>query len=445
MLEKENTEEKVQNIIERLNLGAKEQTKKASETYEFETVTNTEVFEFGSEAKPLETACDLTEEREQSAATDESILEVESIHNKEFIIPDAFSAAEEDKTENINRTPNIFTTYVPRFTEVSENYRMVNDPRPRKKSVAKEVAREDDKTPLNEKNESAKLLLDNDNRNDPTAEIDETSYGAVIVNMSCPTKDEDADTLNIFKFSEDGEQSQEEKEHTLEDEQADINRLISKESDTEESVIEELNINSEETGKEDIKLKNYTIPDPDSGLRVFDYDGEEYTGLTPDGVSEYVPEKSKKNTKEFELPAERDAVKDRFLDTLMGIKVRLGAAIFFTLLIVAFELSVFFGWINDSTLSLFTFAGATAVIDALLSSCVFLMALSEVIQTIKSLAKGRLTSLILLPTAYLVLLIYTGAVVVIGLYSAYPFFGFLFSVFSLSAILSTYLRTSADF
>ena len=53
----------------------------------------------------------------------------------EYAIPDSLIPNEDISSSSFVQTPSsIRPTYVPRFTEVSENYRMQNDPRPRPKT-----------------------------------------------------------------------------------------------------------------------------------------------------------------------------------------------------------------------------------------------------------------------------------------------------------------------
>ena len=441
--------EKIREIIEKNNIGTKPVENTVSESSLPKATEQVHVFEFGEDSKPEEPVAVIeepAEEQEPDKSSSAEIIEKKNVHGTRFDIPEAADAT----AKTTGATPSsIFTTYVPRFTEVSENYRMIGDPRPRKKALSDspetEVRAETRKEPTEE------YCDDTLTRDDPTAEVNETVTEAVLVNMSVPVKDEDADTLNVFKFSgEEAAPAEEKAEWTVDDERADINRLIFGESaDRTEPEVEEEELSEPTEEKEtpdSAEPKSYTIPDPDSGLKVVDYDDAELSdGPVPVGLSSYAPDKTAKRLTEFELPVQRDAVKDRFLDSLIGIKVRLGAIAVFALLLFAFDMSVFFNWIGDTSISVFAFAGASAVIDGLLSASVFLMTLPETVRAFRCIAKGRIVSELITVISFAVVAIYTALIVMIGVFYTYPLFGFLYSVVALITVISTFVRVSADF
>ena len=142
-MDNEKTEEKVQKIIERLNIDKKPSLNATAPADEFETVREPEFFEFGSEFVPTEANVpSVKPERtveNNGVKTMRYYVEAKNFQEREFVIPDAFDAAERSTEPEMKVNSNIYTTYVPRFTEVSENYRMVNDPRPRNKIMSAEV------------------------------------------------------------------------------------------------------------------------------------------------------------------------------------------------------------------------------------------------------------------------------------------------------------------
>ncbi|MBQ9734049.1 MAG: hypothetical protein IJV74_07445, partial [Clostridia bacterium] len=106
----------------------------------------------------------------------------------EFTIPDTFQIDEKYNTPPTPDTPTtIWRTYVPKFTEVSDTYRMQNDPRPRAKHEPKKP--------------DTKVEEETEDTVDPTAELDKAHEETVEVNVS-GNEEADGDTLNVFKFSD---------------------------------------------------------------------------------------------------------------------------------------------------------------------------------------------------------------------------------------------------
>ena len=185
---------------------------------------------------------------------------------------------------------NIRRTYVPRFTDVSETYRMKDDPRPRKKLPETEERTVAEKIDVSElpaeepKSPSDEL--------DPTAELDERTDG-VIVSMDKPTHDEGAETLSVYKFKD--ESAEKAPEPTPEQEEIELKKLLKSlgrfmEADREE--LAEKECAEQEPAQSEEKV--YSVPDPDKDeISVRDYDTakrEEYTQIDPEGVSNELPE-----------------------------------------------------------------------------------------------------------------------------------------------------------
>lgn len=359
---------------------------------------------------------------------------------EEFTLPDVFEVSEKYNTDS---TPDVqlkmWTTYVPRFTEVSDTYRMIGDTRPRSGGVP---------APTPE------IIADEpDEQLDPTADGDETVSGAVMVDMSRPSV-EDNDTLSVYKFSDKEEVIEFGGERTLDDERreiADLIRLTEPEGVAEhlpetltesESVTAEAN---EETNTPS-EPKVYTIPDPvddEVGAVEFSNDKVEPVEDLPETLKRIGKDKSR--SKEFAMPAERDSFKDRFLDGLMSLKIRFGASLLFSLLLCLFETLTATGVIEDSLLGIPMHRTAHAVIDLLLASASLLLALPEIIRAVKLLIFKRVVPEIMLLVSYLVLLLYTVVIVAGAGLIEYPLFGFMFSILNVSAILAAHCRLDADF
>ena len=387
-------------------------------------------------------------EEEEIEKTPEAPMEIKAEEPKEELsVPDVFELADRpvsDGSESADSRPKIWTTYVPRFTEVSETYRMINDPRPRSKRLEREEERVEKirVAPQGFGEIKAEEPVE-DTAQDPTAELDENNYDAVLLRTSSSKEESDPDTLNVYKFSENKEEPSEQKERTVEDERAEMRRLFLKDEPIEEEP-EEAPV-AEPEPVEEQEPKTYTIPDPDSGLRVVDFsDSGREEIAAPDGVSEFSPN-MKRIHSEFVHPAQRDSFKDRFLDSLMSVRIRLGALAFFALLLLAFETAFTLGWFANAQLALLSYPGAAAMIDLLLSAAIFALTIPETVRAFKRLATGNLVTELFTVVAFAVLCLYSLTVFFFGAVTDYALFGFVFSVYAASSVLATHSRIVADF
>ena len=338
---------------------------------------------------------------------------------------------------------NIRTTYVPRFTEVSENYRMKDDPRPKRPTHEPEehtVAQKIDPSAIEvaPKEASAPEL-------DPTAELNESADG-IIVSMDNPTHDENSETLSVYKFKEDS--NEECDEPAPEKEEVELRELLrslgrampSEPSDEAAEREDEEEISAPES--------EYSVPDPDKEeIHVCDFDAPKrapYTRVDPDGISNELPEMPSRRTKEFVHLTQRDSFKDKFLDTLMSQRIRLVALCLFFVTVFAYELLADLGKLSYEVFEGSRHSGALAAFDLLIISCMFVFALPEIISSVKWLIRGKATPELSVCAAYIVSLIYL-LVVSSGTYTNYPLFGSAFAVLVLSTVLSSHLRTKADF
>lgn len=432
----ENERNDVKEILEKIN---KKNDDKISEndslptefTFDFEADTGL-VFEF----VPEETVKPEAQKAPEKKAEKEEISEPK----EEFYLPDVFEVSEKYNTP---ATPNteikIWTTYVPRFTEVSETYRMIGDTRPRSGGTSAERAQV--------KAVAADEIKTSDI--DPTSDTEETVDSAVIVDMTKPSAEE-SDTLNVYKFSE-GEQAVEEpRERTVEDERAEIESLIGAAAPEAEEIFEEI---PEQPVKEAPvadapaeKPKNYTIPDPvKEEVGAIEFTKE--TVQTPEDLPETLKRlgKDKPHRSEFAMPAERDSFKDKFLDSLMSIKIRFVAVLAFALLLCVFETFFTVGLIGDNLFGIPLHRTAGGVIDFLISAAVFCLALPELITAIKHILHKRVVPEIMAIAAFIILFLYTLTVVFSGGLIEYPLFGFMYTILVISAVFGAHLRTDADF
>ncbi len=360
----------------------------------------------------------------------------------EFALPDIFQIDEKYNTPPTPDTPTtIFRTYVPKFTDASENYRMINDPRPRPK--------------VEPKASSIKADVDSDTADvDPIAEIEVEHDDVVTVNIN-GKEDDRSDTLNVFKFADAVSIAQGHKpERTVEDERNEIDQLLTPKKAEEPKAepipepIPEPVAEPEPKKAEREEPKAYSIPDPHDDMRVVDYgtsknDTKKYKHIDPEGVSNETPSPKKKRLgdTEFNSQAERDELKDSFLDSIMSIKIRAVAMAVIALFLVVYEVflvakmpNLFVG-INRYLVSAVDFA-FVAVLYAL--------AIPEVARSFKYITFGRVIPEISLTVAFVVEVLYT-IVSVANRAVNNPLFGVLFSIFALTTVLSAYFRVTADF
>ncbi len=343
----------------------------------------------------------------------------------ELSVPDKFEADEKYSSPIVDEAmPRIRTTYVPRFTEVSQNYRMAGEKRQEPVKVSRSDAA----------NESSGEKID------PTAEIysETKSAGKVSVTAKKPEADDKDSASQVFKFLE-NEPMQE----------ADF--APSPEPLPEEAFDEEpLEIPTiEENDEPASEPQRPVIPDP-----VFEPDTISAGAVAvysvksgaledaPDDVGDRITDPGK--TVEYTSYAQRDSVKDKFLDVIMSVRVRFFAAAAITLILLVLETMVAFGVNVLRLFKLETFPGSLALIDAQFILCLFLIALPETVTAFKYLLRGRVLPELYMTVSIAVIAAYT-AIIAATSPKEYAVFGLLFAVPALASIGATYFKKSADF
>ena len=360
----------------------------------------------------------------------------ESSHLKEeFSIPDVFDVANRsdgsDDSSYVENLSGIRPTYLPRFTEVSDTYRMQDDPRPRPKT--------DTNTVKVEKKEDASLELD------PTTEkLEDKSVEKVVV-KSVTMKNPDLidETLTVLKFSTPIDTETQDATEIIPEpivEEATDPEVIEEPEQSPEEVTEE--ITEEEAPKEP---KNLTIPDPDINVRVVDFtSGEKYVTEEPLGASDSDKKDKNASNSEFNAPIQRDSIKDRFLDTLMSIKVRLAGALILLLVMVMVDCLHYFGVNVFASVGLGNVSAARAVVDMQFSICIFLFTIPELIGSFKLLLKGKFTPE-LINIFSLIVIVLNDLAIAANRAENYLTFGVLYGLQCLATIFASYNKTESDF
>lgn len=365
----------------------------------------------------------------------------------EFALPDVFRVNEKYQRElPPQESTRIYTTYVPRFTGASDNYRMKNDPRPRpsvNEPVEKTAVKAEHVVNSEEKSEP---------RVAPTAEP-KTPEGTETVVVSIPEKGGESlegESFSIFKFRDEGA---EEKRPT---EEENSNRRALEElkaRQAERRAREEAERLEREAAEREaarvqrgVKLspEDYTMPDPDEAApRVkrgrVDADYEVPHGIPKDGSSHTG------KTTEFSRAVQRDRFKDRFLDRFVSVGIRLTLAVILSLALLFIENYSLLGvnlksvlpWIESTPT-------VVSVIDLQLSACIFLLALPEVLRAVGALRERVLVPELSLAVSFAVLVAYT-VIKVVFRYATAPELGFIFAVSATSSLVAAFLAKRTDF
>ena len=325
-------------------------------------------------------------------------------------------------------------TYMPRFTEVSEKYRRRGDAKIRERLGIKADV---DNEPVSNPDE-IKL--------DPTAEFDADFSGSEGARSPEDSgADESDESISVMKFAT----PEEELEAEVERERAEIKKLLRSERHSEpveEPVEEEEAPTVEEEPKEE---EEYTLPDPDADeLKVFEFVDttidDSPKADSNDAADSAKKRKTKKNDREFSNPIQRDGIKDRFLDTLISIRIRMVASVIFTIAIFILEIlsasrkigfNIFERSENYSTLG---------IVDFLLAACVFVMAAPELIGALRDLFSKKATAALIPIPTFIVFGLYTLAVVYSG-ETSYVLLGFVFASIVIPVLTASLYRTKADF
>ena len=350
---------------------------------------------------------------------------------------------EDNSGENESKGDVAKVRYMPRFTEASEKHRRKGDAKIRER--------------LGLKNQPERQIEDNPDEIalDPTAEFDEDIQGSPDAkepeNVAIDESDE---SISVYKFAN----SEEELEAEAEKEREEIKKLLATDKpsvdpvsvpEIEESVEEPV---EEEPVVEEVPIaeekKEYSIPDPNKeDFEVYDFQdkGKKEQDKTPAPASTPTKKGGKKRKdKEFNNPTQRDAIKDRFLDSLISIKIRTIASAVFAVAMLVIEILaatkvIPFNIVQNS--GNYFYLG---LVDFLLATCIFFMTIPEMFKAIKHLFGKKLLPDILHIPAFIILGLYT-----LTLYltneEKYILFGLLYATVAIPILVAALYRTKANF
>ena len=367
------------------------------------------------------------------------------IENLEEVIEateEATEVANESVAESVEEVKdppqNSWKAYVPRFTEASERYRIKGDSRIRERLGIK--------TPVFDYAEGNPDEI----KLDATAEFDEDFGGSEAKAPENVAVDESDESISVYKFASENDEFDEEAEKEREEIKK-LLRSVPASEVKETAPVEELDDEIEEDTAEEGE-KEISIPDPeDDEFGVFDFnagnkadeeedapEGADDTPVTAGNA------KSKRRDNEFSNPAQRDGFKDKFLDSIISIRIRAGASFIFALALLVMEILCATRSIGFKLFDSASSYSLLGIVDFLLAACIFVVASPEIVRAVGNLFKKKLTPDLLPIPSFLVLGLYTLTVALTGA-TAYPLFGLLFATITLPVITASLYRTKADF
>lgn len=379
---------------------------------------------------------EIIENTEIPQATSTSDVESTSVESV-----DLFEAAEAqealEKSEELAKK-----AYVPLFTDASENYHLQNDKKIREQlGISNEIVAErvDD-------NPDAISL-------ESTAEFDEDTVGAPAKLPENKAEEDSDESISVYKFTAEDDEDNEAARQELDR----INMLLHGTTEPEPAQPRAEQIVEAEEAEEEEYLdqpEEYVMPDPDhSDFGVYEPEIRNTDTIDdnedrPSGIvdsSEIVRnDKGFIKDSEFTNPTQRESIKDKFLDSLLSIKIRLTASYIFGLLLLILEI---LSAAKAIPFNLFGGAGRVhtlGLVDFLLATGIFILALPETVRAFKYLIKGQPLTDLIPAISYLILGGYTLAVS-LTFVRTYALFGFLFAVVCIPMINASLYRIKADF
>lgn len=378
-----------------------------------------------------ETGVALVFEDEESDAEPEAESETEP----EQDIAEPFLTPKEEKEDEKTIAPQdkIWTTYVPRFTSASDNYRVrKND------EFSVPTSYEEKKTQL----DTPVFFSDSDEAEvDPTAELDSEAsiLGATVVS-SGNTVSDNADISKVFKFEADAPAEAEpvSEESVMEQ----IDKLFNPEPEEEDlSEPEAVEESSEPEEQPEQEAEQEASPLPVSVVKRVALPLEQSV-VALESVDEKV---GKKKNREYTSFAEKDSFIDVFVDSITSIRVRIFAAAFLSLMLLFVENASLFGFNVIRFLHLEGTGGGMAIITLPFIFGLFLLVIPEVVYSFAALAMGKLVPELFLTVSLGVVSIYYGILIAFSVSDSYALVGLAFAVLVVLSMLSSYYKKKAEF
>lgn len=379
------------------------------------------------ESEPIPSAQDIKPTLESKPESDTKLEFVAKAEQTPLQSPDG-QKPQENKTElYFDVNPSVRMTYVPRFTEVSENYHFAEQ-RINKPDVQPASAPKPAKAAAEEHASSAI---------DPTAELDDgaTIAEARLVSIGTAREQPQENVSTVFKFDITPEPP-------VSTPQAEPEFVVEQTNDDEkaESVPEQ---QPEEQGNTE-----YVMPEPDIAIAaraIAERRDNSALVETPDNIGDKADGKSKKHG-EYNSYADRDKCKDSFLDSILSVKIRLVASmVIMAVLFFVENLWALFKVDIPQLIGFSAFDGAMAIIDLQFVACLFILSLPEVISAFRRLFIGKATPELFIPCTAVILFAYYLVLIFNPSSAEYPLFGLIFAMLTVGAILGVLYKKIADF
>ena len=332
--------------------------------------------------------------------------------------------------------------YVPKFTDASDRYRSRGDVKIRERLGIKAPVLEGDVNP-------------DEIKFNATVEFEEDINGSDAKAPENVAVDESDETLNVFKFTEEersaidiaAEREREEIRKLLRTEPDPVKEQPKEEPKEVVEPEEEEDPIAEEAAEtvESTAVVEAEMADPDEEeFGVYEFSDEAEEEDEPSGIEESAPTRENKRNREFNNPAERDSIKDRFLDSIMAIRIREIASLVFAVALLVLEVLSATKVITFKIFDYSTNYASLGIVDFLLATCIFVMSLPETVKAVKRLCEKKIVPELLTLPSFIILGLYTLSVFLTRA-TSYPLFGLLFATLTLPIISASFYRTKADF
>ena len=421
------------------------------------------VFENTDDAEALDVSeFDLPESFDVAFADEISSESIDKTNedNAEFIIPDVFDIAEKSESTEAptldGYASTIWKAYVPRLTDVTENKYVVSEKKPEKKSVTQEFIDEFSDERVVENTSQITVTTRRAGRdlfdvNDPTAEISSSVPDAIVVKIN-GAKSAPKDSLNVFKFANDTEpvSSDAASDVSEEDvEREEISELTGKDwvdvQKKDPTVDPEVAPEGETGAGEDASLKNarYTDIDTYADNEFIVHTEREGDKVIPEGYDPKNDKVDATDMSEYNSYSMRESFKDKFLDLIMSVKIRLTVAVLLGIVTILFDIferrvCFYFGiGLNF---------GAPAIIDACFVASIFLLTLPETCRAVKNLLFGSVTPELSSAIVGITVFMYEISMAVIApIGGGYPLLASVYVIMAINSIYATYSLHNASF
>ena len=377
----------------------------------------------------------------------------------EFIIPDVFDVAKTSGAGNEDYVSTIWKAYVPRFTDVTDKHNYFADNSAAKTQETAEIKAERVESE-SAVSASSHIKVERSNAgdykrnlNDPTAEIETVIPDAVVINVGSSV--ENGDAVSVFKFYDKVELNK--PKYSPSDEELQRRRitdLTGHKWETPEEAPEEKEPKAAETPAEanEPEIKIFTeeepvtvevpeqlppeeAPVPAVQKKIVDADP------IPEGIDVRPVKRLANDTTEYNSFSMRDSFKDRFLDSIMAVRIRLLVSII--LGIAAFVFDIF----ERDICNYFGFGDslyAPALIDCCLVASLFLITVPETVKSMRKLFAGIVAPELSAALSGIVIFVY-GVVMSSIATDRYPLFASIYAIIAINSIFATYCLQSADF